>query len=314
MTTIEALIEKLQSIQEIDQAAIELISIGARAVPALRQFLLTGKPSTVFQPRMAAVEILGQIGAKNVLLEFLRTSVQTSDPAVRFGEIAVRSTAAREIACWPGDDVNTAIMDILRESPLPGACDAAGQLRLNSAAPYLVDALADDVSRPRAMDALRRIFPAASSLLIEATLLWLENGREGENPALYSRALPAARILSEADLSAEEAAKLDPLMESGDPEIVACVAGVQLRQPHRDATRIANALLGVLPHASCFVLIEIRDLFAACGPAVLGPLDAEIQRRVAESMRQPGPGGAHAKPDTLLPLLVNVRRRVAEDT
>jgi hypothetical protein len=305
MIAIEALIEKLESIHDTDRGAVELIAMGHRAVPALRDFLLNGRPSTVFQPRMVAVEVLGKIGAKEVLLEYLKARSHTSDPAARFAEEAVLSTAARELTRWPGEDVAVALIDLMREKPLPGACDAAGQLRLNSAVPYLVDALADDVSRPRAMDALRRVLPTAKPLLIETILRWLTKGRVGEDPALDRKALAAARILSESDISQDEAANLGPLLHSEVPEMAACGARILLSQHSRDIGAIAGALIGVLARAPWFVRDEIRDLLAACGPDALKPLDAEIDRRAGESRLQ--------KSTDILPMLVNIRLRVAEE-
>jgi hypothetical protein len=307
MIAIDVSIKKLESIFESDHGVVELIAMGDRAVPELRQVLLGGKPSTVYQPRMAAFDALGQIGAKDVLLEFLRTTTQTADPAVRFAEEAVRSTAARELIRWPGKDVEAALIDIMRQKPLPGACDAVGQLRLNSAAPYLVEALADDVNRPRAMNALRQMLPAARPLLIAAALLWLTRDRSEENPALHRTALAAARLLSESDVSADEATKLGPLMHSEDPEMAACVAQILLKHQPRDTGVVAHILIGALPRAPWFVRDEIRDLLAACGPGVLKPLDAEIDRRARESKLQ-------RSTDMLLPMLVNIRLRVAEES
>jgi hypothetical protein len=306
MIAVEELIEKLESIHESDRGAAELIAMGYRAVPALRDFLLNGRPSTVFQPRMVAVEVLGKIGGKEVLLEYLKAPSHTSDPATRFAEEAVRSTAARELARWPGEDVAVTLIDVMREKPLPGACDAAGQLRLNSAAPYLVDALADDVNRPRAINALRRILPGAKPLLIETTLRWLASRIGGADPALDRKALAAARILSESDVSEEEAAKLGPLLHSEVPEMAACGARILLSQHSRDIGAIAGALIGVLARAPWFVRDDIRDLLAACGPDVLKPLDAEIDRRAGESRLR-------RSTDILLPMLVNIRLRVAEE-
>jgi hypothetical protein len=310
MITAEALIDKLQSIHESDRGAIELIAMGDQAVAALRQFLLGGKPSTVFQPRQIAVEALARIGAKEVLLEFLKAPEQAADPAVRFAEDAVRSTAARELLRWPGEEVATVLIDIMREKPLPGACDAAGQLHLNSAAPYLVDALADDFSRPHAMDALRRMPEAARPLLIDAALLWLMNSGSDENPALHRRALAAVRILSDLDVSADDAALLGPLMASEDPEMVACAARIGLKQQSCDIGVVVNALIGTLPRAPWFVRDEIRDLLAACGPDALEPLDREIHRRAQGSKRRAS--AVPAKPDMLLPMLVNIRLRVGD--
>jgi hypothetical protein len=306
MIEIESSLQKLQSIHESERGAVELIAMGNRSVPALRRFLFQGKPSTVFQPRMNAVEALARLGARDVLLEFVKTPIQSTDPAVRFGEEAVLNTAVRELAQWRDVDVATAIMDIIRERTLPGACEAAGRLRLISAAPYLVDALADDVSRPPAMEALRCMLPDVAPLLIEATLKWSLRNRVDDDPISHRKAQAAVRLLSESDLSLDEVGKFGPLLDAEDPDIVACAARILLKNPDRHVGRIASAMISALPNASWFVRDEIRDLLTACGPDAIGPIEAEIHRRTTGSN---GP----ARQDTLLPMVVNLERRIREE-
>ncbi len=306
----EALIARLQSIHDSDRGVMELIAQGEAAVPALREFLLNGRPATVFQPRMNAVKALAEIGAKSVLIEYLRHPIGSNDPVVRLGEEAVRNTALRELVRWPDEDVATTVMDILRERPLPGACEAAGRLRLLHAAPYLVDALADDVSRPPAMDALRSMLPEVTPLLIETSLRWRRDGSEDDEPPLHRRAQAAMRVLSESALTPEEGVRLDPLLICDDPEIVACASRILLKARNTDRGRIASAMIDALVcaplfHGYWFIRNEIRELLESCGPDALSPLDAEIRRRKAVPPEQ-------ASHDMLLPMLVNVQRRINE--
>ena len=78
-------------------AAAALVGCGARAIPPLRSFLLRGAPQSLYQPRQLAVETLAELGAKDVLIEYLRAPAMIDDAVVRHGEDAVRSTAAREL-------------------------------------------------------------------------------------------------------------------------------------------------------------------------------------------------------------------------
>ena len=55
----EDLVQKLNSLQNPDRAVAQLMACGAAAIPPVTRFLLLGKPGVVYQPRRAAVEILG---------------------------------------------------------------------------------------------------------------------------------------------------------------------------------------------------------------------------------------------------------------
>ena len=98
---IRSFVRDLESLPSGELTVSLLVGCGERAVPALREFLLYGEPRGVFQPRQRAVEALGELGAKDVLIEYLSEKREISNAVVRFGEEAVASTAARELARWP---------------------------------------------------------------------------------------------------------------------------------------------------------------------------------------------------------------------
>lgn len=305
MTDLEASMDRLRSVYESDRGAVELVGIGTRAVAALRKFLLLGSPSTVFQPRMKAVEALSELGEKDALLALVRSPIPSSDPAVRFGEEAVRNAALRELVRWPDVEVGAAVMDIIREHPLRGACEAAGTLRLLSAAPYLVDALADDFSRPAAEEALRCMLPEAKALLIEASVKMAMPDLHNEDPASWRRANAALHLLKEAELVETDFPSLSPLLDSDDPETVTSAASLLLKSPRTERLRIAAATLRVLPDASWFVRDEMREVLAACGPDAVAPIEATIARRMAMANGEPSR-------DPVLPMLVNLSRQIKE--
>lgn len=297
---IETLIEKLGSIHDSERGAIDLVALGDKAIPLLRKFLLEGKPASVFQPRMNAVMALAQLGAKDALIEYLKRRIPSHDPSIRFGEEAVWNTALRELVRWHDQEVATVVMDFLRERPLPGACEAAGKLRLFTAAPYLVDALSDDVSRPSAVDALRAMLPEAACLLREAALNWAGALGADDDPILHRRAQAAMRLLAESDLPVDEAEQVGPMLAADDTEIVTCAARIQLKTEKPNIPHIVSALIAALRDAPWFVRDDIRELLAACGPAALPLLDLEIQQRT--------------DPDALLPTLLNVKRQINRES
>lgn len=107
-------------------AAAALIGCGARAISPLRSFLLGGTPRSIYQPRQLAVETLAELGAKDVLIEYLSAPAIIDDAVVRHGEDAVRSTAARELARWQTEDVFQVLRQISLNQLLPGIVEALG--------------------------------------------------------------------------------------------------------------------------------------------------------------------------------------------
>lgn len=303
----ESAITRLESLHDSDRAVLELIAAGRQSLPALRDFLLKGRLTSVFQPRLNAVKAIAGIGGRDILIEYLRSPMRTGDPVIRLGEEAVRSSAARELSRWPVNEVADAIMDAIREHVTPGACHSAASLRLIRAAPYLVDALADDVCRPPAMQALREMLPETRPLLMEAALRW-EQLRFPDNPVLFRRAQAAMRILSEADLSQADAQALSPMIGGNDPEIAVCTCRILLTRTGEHRREIAAVLVRALPSSPWFIRDEIRELLCLCGADALPALDYEIEMR--SNPVRTAESGQPAAHDDLLPTLVNIRLRI----
>jgi hypothetical protein len=96
---IQGLVESLNSLHEGELGVAIVVACGERAIPLLRQFLLHGKPSGIFVPRQRALRALAELGAKDVLLEYLVFERHIADPVVAHGEEGVRNTAARALLC-----------------------------------------------------------------------------------------------------------------------------------------------------------------------------------------------------------------------
>lgn len=299
-------VARLQSLHESDRAVLELIAGGERNLPGLRDFLLNGRLTSVFQPRLNAVNAIAGIGGKDILIEYLKSPLRTGDPVIRLGEEAVRSSAVRELSRWPAEEVADAIMDSIRKHLTPGACDAAGRLRLISAAPYLVDALADDICRLPAMDALRSMFPEVKPLLIETALRFAQL-RFPDSPTLLRRAQAALRILSEVELSEADAVSLSPLVAANDSEIAVCVSRILITRIQDHRQEIASVLVRNLGRAPWFLRDEIRELLDSCGVHALPALDFEIEMRSTPEGRDEPASAAH---DDVLSTLINIRSRI----
>ena len=138
---IDDLVRGLDSLLEGDKVAAQLIACGPVAIPAVKAFLFLGKPRVVYQPRLRAVEVLGALGAKSVLIEYITAKKSIPDPAVRMSEEVVENAAARELARWRTQDV----LDILMRFALPrsrsGIVEALGRFRSPEAIPYFLHAL-----------------------------------------------------------------------------------------------------------------------------------------------------------------------------
>jgi hypothetical protein len=72
-----------------------LVACGERAVRTLRDYLLYGKPSSIFMPCQRAVRALAELGAKDILLEYVAAKKSAADLVVAHGEEAAKRTAAR---------------------------------------------------------------------------------------------------------------------------------------------------------------------------------------------------------------------------
>jgi HEAT repeat protein len=132
---LEKLIDRLNSLREGASAVAGLVACGERAVEPLRSFLLEGRPSGIFQPRQRAVEALAELGAKDVLIEYLTSEKPISDPVASYGEEAVANAAARLLAGWRDKEVYEVLLWPLRRKQLPGLIDGVGEFRRTEALP-----------------------------------------------------------------------------------------------------------------------------------------------------------------------------------
>ena len=77
---VSRLLARLQSLVDGPSAIEELAACGPRAIPPLREFLLSGRVASVPQPRMWAVEALARLEARDVLIEYLQAPSLVTDP------------------------------------------------------------------------------------------------------------------------------------------------------------------------------------------------------------------------------------------
>jgi hypothetical protein len=302
---IESLVKGLELLRGGPMTAAALVGCGSRAIPPLRSFLLQGRPRGIFQPRQLAVETLGQLGAKDVLLEYLSTPVVIKDAVVRQGEDAVRSTAARELARWQTDDVFECLQRAGLEHLLPGVVEALGTFRRTEAMPYFLWALGDGVCRSYAEEAIRGLGEAAHPLLMDAAGARSPSAEE-ESPASVQRRRWVLRILSDLMISADDWGRLRELLEENDPEIAITSARIALAiAPPPDKCRAIHRLIEMLPRAGWFLRTEARAALAEHFAFAQEAVEDEIAKRMTSGTKEQAL-------DVVLRLLINLRTQALE--
>ncbi|MFB3916345.1 MAG: hypothetical protein ACE14M_06430 [Terriglobales bacterium] len=304
---IQRLVESLNSLHEGELGVSMLAACGQRAIGPLRDFLLHGRPAGVSQPRQRAVRALAELGAKDVLLEYLRASRRVADPVVRLGEEAVENTAARALAKWQTEDVFQELLYVASKRPLSGVIETLATFHRVETVPYFVSALEDDVGRRPAQDALRRLGAVAWPALVE-TARTPDPSRQCESPSSLRRRQSALEILADADLPAQFWPKLQALLKDSDHEISTKAARIGLRIGDKaDRQTAVTRLFEAVELADWFVKIEAEDCLVRHFDQVKDVIEAEITRR----------GRALPKEkwarDVLLSILVAVRERAARD-
>lgn len=298
-------IEELNSLLDGEGAVSKLIAYGEAAIPALREFLLEGKPRGIYQPRRWAVEALAGLGAKDALVEYLRQSRCISDPVVRMGEEAVENAAAQQLAASRTEEVFQTLIEIARGRTLAGALEALGRFGRPEAVQYLISALEDDVCRSVAEDALRNLGAVAKPELISAALTPWPSKYE-ETPSSLSRRASAAQVLADIGVSAEEWPALRPLMQESDPAILAALGRVaSSRGEPSEKAAVARVLVTALERADWFFRMEIEETLIA----LYTWAEAAIEDQIARCRKLPA---TEAVLDSVLPLLIRVKRRAAE--
>jgi hypothetical protein len=299
---IEALIQSLNSLHEGELGIDMLVACGKKAIGPLRRFLMEGKPSSIFIPKQRAVRALAELGAKDVLLEYLASEEYIADPVAAHGEEAVKNTAARALSAWHTEDVFESLLQVLRRKHLLGVIETLGEFRRQEAVPELVAALEDDFCRSSAEDALRKAGDGAHSAFIDAARTPDPSGAR-ETPSSRSRRRSALRLLESLQLLVEDWRRVAALLHDRDPEIVARAGAIALAIADRGNKEFAvKRLIEVLPATDWLLQGEIQGWLEKYLDVALPSVHEEIERR------QAAPASIQAT-DHVLRILLAIRRK-----
>ena len=275
---IRSFVRDLESLRSGDLTVALLVGCGERAIPALREFLLHGQPRAVFQPRQHAVEALAELGAKDVLIEYLSQNREIPNAVVRFAEEAVANTAARELARWPTKETFQFLLNFAQARTLPGVIDALGKSQRAEAASVFLRALTDDVCRPFAEEALRSIAEKVRPALIQAAQ---PNGDEDvERPREKQKRRSVLRILADMVVTEAECIELTPLLQDHDQEIAIMAGEIGVDwAPAEERQHAARFLIRSLASTHWYMQIRIQDCLRRNYVALREVIDSEVKIR-----------------------------------
>jgi hypothetical protein len=276
---VRRLLACLQSLVDGQSAVEELVSCGQSAIPPLREFLLSGRITSVPQPRIWAVEALALLGARDVLIEYLQAPSRAVDAQLQFAEDAVRNTAGRRLSAWRDNETFEILLDLCRKRNLPGVIETLAEFERLEAIPCLDRALDDDMCRIAAEDGLRRLGAAARSALVLSAVTPLPNAEE-ETPSSLCRRRSALRLLTVSGLERQSWAELRCILAERDPELVVRLAqiGSSVANPS-DRVSVAANLVAALGRLPWFVWREAEEALVALAPESVPTIDAELFRR-----------------------------------
>jgi hypothetical protein len=302
----ERLVAALGNLTEGACAVAALIAFGERAIAPLRRFLLEGRPSTVYQPRRWAVQALGGLGAREVLMEYLTSLPPAADPQLRLAEEAVQNAAIREFLRWPGAETTAFLLGLSGNMMRAGLVEVFGKLRVVEAIPYLDRALEDDGTRLAAEEALVAIGAPAREALILSAITPLPKD-DIETPSSLRRRQSALHVLAAIGIRREDWPRLGSLVLEEDPEIVtySCMLAVKAGAVDGRDTVIAR-LIAISGKAPWFLQDDIVECLVAWFDTAQPAIQSEIERR----MRAPEIARVR---DQALRLLLRVRRRAQSE-
>ena len=299
---IEALVQSLNSLYEGELGVDMLVACGRKAITPLQRFLLQGKPSGIFVPRQRAVRALAELGAKDILLDYMASEEPIVDPVAAHGEQAVKNTAARALGAWRTEDVFEALRHVLRRKHLVGAIETLGEFRRPEAVPELIEALEDDFCRTVAEDTLRKAGELPHSALIDAARTPDPSGSH-ERPQSQRRRRCALRLLECLQLCHEDWSQVAALLYDGDPEIAARTGALALAVANdRNKELAVKRMIKVLPASDWLLQGEIQGWLEKHLDVALPSINEEIERR------QAAPASIQTK-DHVLRLLLAIRRK-----
>jgi hypothetical protein len=273
----------LQSLVDGESAISELAACGPRAIPPLREFLLSGRITSVPQPRMWAVEALALLGARDVLIEYLQAPNRGADAQLQFAEDAVKNTAGRRLSAWRDNETFEILREFSMGRNLPGVIETIAEFERPEAIPCLDRALEDDMCRIAAEDGLRRLGHAARPALVLSAVTSLPKAGD-ETPSSLCRRRSALRLLTAIGVDRQSWAELRQLLTERDPEVVARLAQIAASVPnHADRATAAAGLVATLGCLPWFVAQEAEEALVALAPQSVPAIDAELFRRSSKA-------------------------------
>ncbi len=165
-------IDRLKSFHDGDQGVNDIVRLGPKAIPAIRDVLLEREPSGLFHARVRAVDALAALGAYGILADFLRLRRPIDDPVERLGEDVVIDAAARGIARSRQQWAFDLLLELAKRPHFTsGVICALGSFRRPESIPILIAALGEDEARLSAEGALKAVGRLALPNLINAANL-----------------------------------------------------------------------------------------------------------------------------------------------
>jgi hypothetical protein len=303
-------IGRLKSLRDGDAGLLDVLSCGRKAVPALRQILMTREPSGLYETRRRAVEALAQLRAFDVLEDYLEAPRNISDPVELTGEEAVINAAARALTRAQDPSVVEVLLRLTERNPLSGVVDALGELGCVAAVPYFMRALGEDFTRPSAEAALRKLGTSVRQRLLDGAIGPADRDtREPESSRRFRRS--ALRLYAElAPIPCEDWPSIRRLTADADPEIAVVACELRLGGSQEAASvDVVRRLIELIGESNWMLDEEIEtclvDHFDAAGAIVedaartieqSGELDATPARR-ARSLRRVMVRGAEGTQD-----------------
>ena len=280
---VQRLLACLQSLVDGESAIEELAACGPRAIPPLREFLLSRRIASVPQPRMWAVEALALLGARDILIEYLEAPSRGVDAQLKFAEDAVKNTAGRRLSAWRDNETFQILLDFSKKRNLPGMIESLAEFERPEAVPCLDRALEDDMCRIAAEDGLRRLGPAARRALVLSAVTPLPHADE-ETPSSLCRRRSALRLLTVIGVEPQSWEELRMLLAERDPELLARLAQIasSVANPS-DRVSVAVGLVAALGRMPWFVWKEAEEALLALAPDSIPAIDAELFRRSSKA-------------------------------
>jgi len=276
---VRRLLACLQSLVDGQSVIQELAACGPRAIPLLREFLLSGRVTSVPQPRMWAVEALALLGARDVLIEYLHAPGRGVDAQLQFAEDAVRNTAGRRLSAWRDNETFEILLEFCKKRNLPGVIETVAEFERAEAIPCLDRALEDDMCRIAAEEGLRRLGPRSQNALLLSAVTPLPNADE-ETPSSLCRRRSVLALLAVIGVDRQSWAGLRSLLAERDPELLARLAQIASAAANPpDRVSAASRLVGVLGRLPWFVWKEAEEALVALAPDSVPAIDAELIRR-----------------------------------